>query len=53
MKWNSNIVGEIYLLDNGDATEIYFHNQTKRKLFGEELKKIYYNSIFVNPDYEK
>lgn len=25
----------------------------KRKLFGEDEKKIYYNSVFVNPDYEK
>ncbi len=25
----------------------------KRKLFGEEQKKLYYNSVFVNPDYEK
>ena len=22
-------------------------------MFGEPLKKIYYNSIFVDPDYEK
>ena len=50
---NQYLVSEIYLLENGEATEIHFSNQMKRKLFGEPLKKIYYNTVFVTPDYEK
>lgn len=40
-------------MENGEATEIWFANRLKRRLFGEEEKKIYYNSVFVEPDYEK
>lgn len=51
--YNQNLVREIYLLENGEATEIWFANRKKRRLFGEEEKKVYYNSLFVEPDYEK
>jgi hypothetical protein len=52
LKKNRYIVGEIYLFENGEATEIYFANRLKRRLFGEEEKKIYYNSLFIDPDFE-
>ena len=48
-QWNQTIADEIYLLQSGSTTEVYFADSTRRKWFGEPDVATYYNTIFADP----